>query len=216
MSGVNVEIVPELCDFWSHLPGMTPIAAIQRLRPGFPLVLRSGQLQQRRIAQLSVPSHYESPQNPEIYYEKFWHLLNQSVLDRLRSHRPVATTLSGGLDSTTVTISLLNHLTNVDAVSIVTEVFPEFDERQPIQSFLQQYPQIRWHEVNCDRAWALSEPWEQLPVTDDPVVSATIPMNLQVMERMQQLGFGLVFNGEGGDELFGNISVQDLARAILI
>ena len=102
----------------------------------------------------------------------------------------------------------------MDAVSIVTEVFPEFDERQPIRSVLQQYPQIRWHEVNCDRAWALSEPWEQLPVTDDPVVAPTLPMNLQVMEYMQQLGFGLIFDGTGGDELFeDNLSLQDLGRA---
>lgn len=203
-----------LCDFWSHPPGITPFAAIQRLRPGFALLLKSGQFQQRQIAQLSTPSNYQSAKNPEIYYEKFWYLLNQSVKDRLRSYRQVATTLSGGLDSTTVTVSLLNHLPSVDAFSIVTEVFPEFDERQPIQSFLQQYPQIKWHEVNCDRAWALSEPWEQLPVTDDPVVTCTSAMNLQVMQQMQQQGFGLIFDGEAGDEVFGNNrSLQDLVRA---
>lgn len=201
-------------DFWAHPPGITPFTSIQRLRPGFALVLKSGQLQQRRITQLSAPHHYESPQNPEIYYEKFWHLLNQSVKDRLRTHLPVATTLSGGLDSTTVTISLLNHLPSVDAVSIVTEVFPEFDERQPIQSFLHHYPQVKWHEVNCDRAWTFSEPWEQLPVTDDPVVPATLPMNLQVMQQMQKLKFGIVFDGEGGDELFNdNLSLQELGQA---
>jgi asparagine synthase (glutamine-hydrolysing) len=108
-------------------------------------------------------------------------------------------------------VSVLNHLPTVDAFSIVTDVFPEFDERKPIESFLQRYPQVRWHEVNCDRAWALSEPWERLPVTDDPLVTCTLPMNLQVMERIQQQGFGLVFNGEWGDELFYG-SIQDLAR----
>jgi asparagine synthase (glutamine-hydrolysing) len=69
-------------------------------------------------------------------------LLNQSVKDRLRTHLPVATTLSGGLDSTTVTISLLNHLPSVDAVSIVTEVFPEFDERQPFNLFYSIIPKL--------------------------------------------------------------------------
>jgi asparagine synthase (glutamine-hydrolysing) len=60
-----------VCDFWAHPPGITPFTSIQRLRPGFALVLKSGQLQQRRITQLSAPHHYESPQNPEIYYENF-------------------------------------------------------------------------------------------------------------------------------------------------
>lgn len=203
-----------VCDFWAQPPGITPFASIQRLRPGFALTIRSGQLQQRRIAQLSVPSHYESGQNPEVYYEKFWHLLNEAVRDRLRSHRPVATTLSGGLDSTTVTISLLNQHPSVDAFSTVTEVFPEFDEYKPIQSFLQQYPQIKWHAVNSDHAWAFSEPWEQLPVTDDPVVTSTLPINLHLTEQMQKLGFGLVFDGEGGDALFSeNLSLRELGRA---
>jgi asparagine synthase (glutamine-hydrolysing) len=200
-----------ICDFWAQPPGLTPFADIKRLLPGYGLILKSGQLQQRQIAKLALPEGYESPKSPDIYYEKFWHLLNQSVKARLRTHRPVCTTLSGGLDSTTVTVSVLNHLPTVDAFSIVTDVFPEFDERKPIESFLQRYPQVRWHEVNCDRAWALSEPWERLPVTDDPLVTCTLPMNLQVMERIQQQGFGLVFNGEWGDELFYG-SIQDLAR----
>jgi asparagine synthase (glutamine-hydrolysing) len=115
------------------------------------------------------------------------------------------------LDSTTVTVSLLNHLPTVDAFSTVTDIFPEFDERQPIQSFLQRYPQVKWHEVNGDDAWSLSEPWEQLPVTDDPLVTCTLPMNLQFMEQIQKSGFGLVFDGEWGDELFYS-NIKDLAR----
>jgi len=200
-----------ICDLWAHPPGLTAFTDIKRLRPGFVLILKSGELQQRQIAKLAAPERYELPKSPEVYYEKFWYLLNRSVKDRLRSYRPVCTTLSGGLDSTTVTVSLLNHLPTVDAFSIVTDVFPEFDERQPIESFLQQYPQVKWHEVNCDRAWALSEPWERLPVPDDPLVTCTLPMNLQVMEQVQKQGFGLVFDGEGGDELFYT-SIQDLAR----
>jgi asparagine synthase (glutamine-hydrolysing) len=201
-----------LCSFWAHPPGLTPFAKIERLRPGFALTLQSGQLQQQQVARFARPDRYESPRSPSVYYEKFWHLLNQSVKDRLRTYRPVCTTLSGGLDSTTVTASVLNHLPAVDAFSIVTEVFSEFNERQPIESFLQRYPQIRWHEVNCDRAWAFSEPWESLPVTDDPLVACTLPMNLKVIERVQAQGFGLMFDGEGGDEIFYT-SLQDLARA---
>jgi asparagine synthase (glutamine-hydrolysing) len=201
-----------LCNLHSHTSGSTPFEDIKRLRPGFALIIRSGQLQERKIAGFVNPEGYDLPKSSEIYYDKFWHLLNQAVKDRLRSHRQVCTTLSGGLDSTTVTVSLLNHLPNVDAFSIVTDIYPEFNERQPILSFLQQYPQVKWHEVNCDRAWSLSEPWEHLPVTDDPIVTCTLPMNLQVMQQIQQQGFGLVFDGEWGDEIFYT-SLEDLARA---
>ncbi len=200
-----------ICNLWAHPPGITPFSKIKRLRPGFALILQSGRLQQRQITQLAISESSEPQKSPEVYYEKFWHLLHQATKDRLRSYRSVCSTLSGGLDSTTVAVSLLNHLPAVDAFSTVTDVFPEFDERLPIQSFLQRYPQVKWHQVNGDRAWSLSEPWQSLPVTDDPLVSCTLAMNINLMEQIQDRGFGLVFDGEGGDELFYT-SLQDLAR----
>jgi asparagine synthase (glutamine-hydrolysing) len=208
----QIYLAHTICDLWAHPPGITPFAEISRLRPGFALILQAGRLQQRQIAQLAISAPYKPQKSPEVYYEEFWHLLHQATKDRLRSYRPVCSTLSGGLDSTTVAISLLNHLPTVEAFSTVTTVFPEFDERQPIQSFLQQYPQVNWHQVNGDRAWSLSEPWQRLPVTDDPLVSCTLAMNISLMEQIQNQGFGLVFDGEGGDELFYT-SLQDLARA---
>jgi asparagine synthase (glutamine-hydrolysing) len=200
-----------ICNLWAHPPGITPFTAIARLRPGFALVLQSGQLQQRQIAQLAISISYKSQKSPESYYKEFWHILDRAIEDRLRSCRSICSTLSGGLDSTTVTVSLLDRLSVVDAFSTVTDIFPEFDERQPIQSFLQRYPQVKWHPVNSDRAWALSEPWHKLPVTDDPLVSYTLAMNINLMEQIQNRGFGLVFDGEGGDELFYT-GLSDLAR----
>ena len=36
-----------ICDFWAQPPGITPFADIKRLLPGYALILKSGQLQQR-------------------------------------------------------------------------------------------------------------------------------------------------------------------------
>ncbi|MGB3636565.1 MAG: asparagine synthase-related protein [Rivularia sp. (in: cyanobacteria)] len=202
----EIYLAHTICNLWSHPPGITAFKDIKRLRPGFALILKSGQLQERQVTKLSTPKRYELPKSAEIYYEQFWDLFNQATKDRLRSHRPVCTTISGGLDSTTVTVSLLNHLPKIDAFSNVTTIFPEFDERKPIQSFLERYPQVKWHDVNCDRAVALTEPWDKLPIPDDPIISCTMPMNIQLMAKMQELGFGMFFGGDLGDELFdGNL-----------
>jgi asparagine synthase (glutamine-hydrolysing) len=200
-----------VCDFWTQPPGLTAFAQIKRLLPGHALILTGGQLQQRQIAELQT-THSQPRQSASDYYEQFWDLLNDAVRDRLRSHRPVCVTLSGGLDSTTVTVAMLNQLPAVDAFSTVTDIYPEFDERLPIQSFLNTYPQVKWHSVNSDDAWALSEPWDRLPISDDPLITCTLPMNLRLMEVMQQQGFGCVFDGEWGDELF-RVSLRDLAKA---
>ena len=194
-----------------HPPGITPFKDLKRLRPGHALILKSGQLQERKVASLNI-THPRSPKNPEGEYEQFWDLLDSAVKDRLRSDRSVCTTISGGLDSTTVTVSLLKQLPSIDAFSNVTTVFPEFDERKPIQSFLAAYPQIEWHDINGDRAWVFSEPWDKLPVPDDPLVATTLAMDLQLMASMQQQGFGRVFDGDWGDDIFYS-DLQGLLRS---
>jgi len=204
----DLYVAHTLCDLGSHPPGITAFQSIHRLLPGEALILHSGQLQRRKIGRLKVEENHAT-ERPERYHEKFWDLLNHAVGDRLRSCRPACVTLSGGLDSSTVTVALLNHLSSLDAFSITTDRYPEFDERQPIQAFLQQYPQVNWHSVNCNEAWSLSEPWEQLPCSDDPLIGFTMPMHLQMMAQIQQAGFGLVFDGEWGDELF-HASLYDL------
>lgn len=211
----DLYVAHTVCDLWAHPAGSTAFAQIKRLLPGQALVLQNHQLRQYQVSQLrpaeSPAAQQLTAETPDSYYEAFWDLLNQAIRDRLRSHRPVCTTLSGGLDSTTVTIGLLNQRTEIDACSIVTDCYPEFDESQPIRAFLERYPQVRWQTVNCDTAWSLTESWNGLPWPDDPLISSTLPMHLKLMQQLQQAGFGVVFDGEWGDELF-RCSLQDLYR----
>jgi asparagine synthase (glutamine-hydrolysing) len=193
-------------------PGSTPFQDIRRLVPGSVIILRAGQFQVRQITQLASPNAYDTTRSAQSYYDEFWDILNKSVKDRLRTvHRP-CTTLSGGLDSTTVTVSLLQQLSQIDAFSTVTDIYPEFDERESIATFLQKYPQTNWHPVNSDHAWSFSETWENLPVTDDPLMTCTLAMNIHLMEQIKQQGFGLIFDGEWGDEICA-IDFPDLIQS---
>jgi asparagine synthase (glutamine-hydrolysing) len=189
-----------ICGSLAHPPGITAFQEIKRLLPGSALVLKNGYLRSFRVHQLSQPDSYLSPKSPEVVYEKFWYLLDLATKDRLRSYRPVYSTLSGGLDSTTVTISLLNRLPWVTAFSYVTDKYPDLDESEAINAFLARYPQVDWRGINCDAAWALTEPWDDLPVVDDPLITCALPMNLKTMQLAQQQGFGIEFSGAWGDE----------------
>ena len=196
----SIYVAHTLCGGFAHPPGITAFKDIQRLRPGHALILKSGQFKLQPIYRLTEPERYLSPQSPSECYEKFWYLLDKVVKDYLRSYRPPYTTLSGGLDSSTVTVSMLNHLAQVEAFSVITDIYPEFDEREPIQSFLGHYPQVNWHSVNANDAWAFSEPWDKLPIVDDPFITCALPMNLLTMESAQQQGLGVEFSGVWGDE----------------
>jgi asparagine synthase (glutamine-hydrolysing) len=191
-----------LAGLQNHVPGSTPFANVRRLVPGHVLVVRSGRLTAHQVTAFAYADREDSGRSLTSYIEEFWSFLDQAVEDRLRTCKPVGLTLSGGLDSTAVAVSLLKKRPELAAFSMVTERYPEFDERQPIASFLKYYPQIQWTGVETDKAWALSEPWDELPLIDDSQISCTTGMNLQLMKRMQSQGIGMVFDGEGGDELF--------------
>ena len=198
-----------------HPPGITVFQDIKRLLPGRAIVWHRGNLQQFSIDSLKQPSRFTSFESPEVCYEEFWQILNSVTKDRLRTEQRVGTYLTGGLDSTTVTLSLLNRLPEVDAFTNTANVFPEFDEREPIEAFLERYPQVQWHGINGDRAWALQESWDELPLPDDPLVSCTMPMHLQLMQEMKRLGCQVIFEGDWGDEVF-NVGLRDLKGQSLI
>jgi asparagine synthase (glutamine-hydrolysing) len=207
-----VYLAHSICHLNAHPPGSTAFEQIRRLLPGEALLLTNGRLQTLQIGGLAIPQRYSVPVDPESEYERFGELLNRAVGDRLRTHRSVCTTLSGGLDSTTITAALLDHRHGVKAFSNITTRFPEFDERQPIQAFLDHYPQVEWQGVNGDSAWALTESWEHLPIPDDPLIACTVPMDLQLMRQMQQANCAIVFDGVWGDHLFF-AGWHDLAKA---
>jgi asparagine synthase (glutamine-hydrolysing) len=91
-------------------------------------------------------------------------------------------------------------LESVKAFSYVTDKYPYLDESESINAFLASYPQTEWQGINCDDAWALTEPWDSLPVIDDPFITCALPMNLRTMQLAQQQGFGTEFSGSWGDE----------------
>jgi len=195
-----------LLGWWNYPPGSTPFAAIRRLQPGEQLILQRGQLT-HRIQPLTpqvLPSHW----TPAHYYEAFGEVLGQAVADRLAHGRPCAM-LSGGLDSTTVAAALLKQRPTLDCFSFVTTQ-PAFDERAAIDSFLAHYPQIAWHPLDSDQVIALSEPWDALPLLDDPSIACTLPLHLSFLRQAQD--FQVVFDGEWGDEVFRE-NYRDLLKS---
>ena len=196
----------------AHPPGSTPFQSIHRLVPGEGLLLKAGRLRKLKIAELEAPKRFNKAKSADEYYEEFWQLMNAAVSDRLRSHGKVCTTLSGGLDSTTVTISLLNQLSSIEAFSNITTAFPEFDEREPIKAFLAAYPAVKWQGVNANSAWSFTESWDQLPLPDDPLSFGTLAMDLRLMKALQTADCRTIFNGIWGDHLFFT-GWQDIAKA---
>ena len=85
-----------------HVPGRTLFRAVRRLRPGQGLEVRSGTVRTfRHWRPEAAPKVWL--REPDAYAEALLELITRSVDDRLRGG-PVASQLSGGLDSSAVTV----------------------------------------------------------------------------------------------------------------
>jgi asparagine synthase (glutamine-hydrolysing) len=83
--------------------GYTPFKDIVQLLPGHCMVIRKGEeLKQKRWWHIEDHLHKDVPKTLEEQAEKFYELLKDACRIRLISDVPVATALSGGLDSSAV------------------------------------------------------------------------------------------------------------------
>jgi asparagine synthase (glutamine-hydrolysing) len=192
---------------------------IHRLTPACSLTI-SGPSNDLRIERYWKPDL--SPityQTDDQYAEHFIEILEQSIASRMRSCVPWATELSGGLDSSTVSVTaqgLLNRSGSGQRVSTFSLAQPgmPWDESQYIneitqfaglrsQSFPADYPDLDYFQ----RSAACSR--------DFPGYPNGKAMFTKMHEAMRQNGVRVLISGQGGNQLLeGNPPhLLDLAQA---
>jgi len=133
--------------------------------------------------------------------ERFRDLFADAVRVRLRADVPVATLLSGGLDSSSVTC-MAAHLSDQP----VTTFSARFDEEEFDEG---RYIEATVRHAGADgrmihpRSGALLDTLDRmLDFNDEPICTATWFAHWLVMEQVADQGFPVILNGHVGDELF--------------
>jgi asparagine synthase (glutamine-hydrolysing) len=149
--------------------------------------------------------------NDRLVYQRFRELLDQAVRCRLRSRYPVAVSMSGGLDSTSVTAMAVRHQP-VKAYSFVFEELPECDERPNLQAMIDHLG-LEFDWLNGDSLYT------RLADLDDagrssPVVNTMQRLKLSLYRAAREDGRRVILVGDGGDELYSRSTdwLRDLLR----
>jgi asparagine synthase (glutamine-hydrolysing) len=140
--------------------------------------------------------------------EKFVDLLQDAVRVRLRADVPVATTLSGGLDSSAI-LAFVKRL-GVQDHTTYTASFPGawFDEGERAREFSESLGfrsrNISRHAEQLD----LSVFGDIIKHMDGPTLNpSTIPL-WEIMQAIHEDGTKVVLDGQGADELLGGYTNQ--------
>lgn len=136
--------------------------------------------------------------------EQFNELLYTSVKRRLRSDVPIGTSLSGGLDSSTVVAISSKLQTSNYSHKCFTAVFPGFakDEsaysRKVADCFnMQQYT------VSPSAVDLISDIQNLIHFHDEPIGSASVYMQYKVYELTKSNNVKVLLDGQGADEILG-------------
>lgn len=208
---VDFKALDQLFTFWFPLSPRTFFEGISELPPGHSLTWKDGKIKVERYWELNYDPDPPGLRTEQDYAEELWHLLNDSVRLRLRSEVPVATYLSGGLDSSVVT-AIVKRLTrqHLRSFSVAFDE-PEFDESH-YQNEVVRHVGTEHQQVPC----SLSDIAQVFPDvvwhTEKPILR-TAPAPLFMLSRLvRNSGFKVVLTGEGSDEILGGYDIFKEAK----
>ena len=156
------------------------------------------------------------------YEEAFRELFTEAVRCRLRSAYPVGSTLSGGLDSSSIACVARNCLREgggrLHAFSAVFPSLPRqylrsIDERSYMRTVLDQGG-IESHEVFADLLNPIGDLEEMLWHQDDPLVPFNVYMHLGIYRAAREQGVRVMLDGFDGDTTisYGHERLPELFR----
>jgi asparagine synthase (glutamine-hydrolysing) len=133
--------------------------------------------------------------------EKFNHLFTTSVKRRLRSDVAIGTSLSGGLDSSSIAATSNELRTASQSHKCFTAIFPGFEKDESV--FSKQVSEqfgLKQYTVNIS-ADELMNDWEKLLYhQEEPFGSASVYAQYKVFELAKQHDIKVLLDGQGADE----------------
>jgi len=182
----------------------TPFASIRRLLPGMTLRWSPSGTTLRRTWDLAAVGTLPRLAAAE-YEARLLELLTEGVRSSMDRHGPTWTSLSGGLDSSTVAcLAAREPAARTGAFSLVIPDYPEANEEAWMREVIREYG-IPWHPIDIGSALPFSQPPDGF--TGEP--SASIfhaAVRKKTNELLAQHGVATVLTGDGGDAILGTFS----------
>jgi asparagine synthase (glutamine-hydrolysing) len=206
--------VGQMASLWVTVPPRTPFKRIEELPPGRILVLEQGRRTERRYWQHNFPGQHEYEERTFDYWkEQVRETLHDAVRLQLRSDVPVATYLSGGLDSSILTALVKRHHINDLTTFSVGFADARFDERQ-YQKQMVEHLQTDHRQIEVDGADIGRAFSDVVWYSERPIMRTAPAPLLRLAGLVRNTGIKVVLTGEGADEIFGgyNIFREDKAR----
>ncbi len=138
--------------------------------------------------------------------EQFKNLFFTSVERRLRSDVEIGTSLSGGLDSSSV-VAVIHQLQNTGTHKAFTASFPGFEKDETAYAKLvaKQF-NLKHYTISLSQDDIVNDLEKFLAQHDEPVSSSSVYAQYKVYELAKQHGVKVILDGQGADEVLAGYS----------
>lgn len=189
-----------------HLSGVAPpkgatqYASICEVPPAHYCLLENGRLTLHEYWQYGTRPSF-GYKNRRDYVEHFEELFKDVIAAHTRSAGPVGVLLSGGLDSSLVTLKATERNPDLKTLSLYAAGTERMDERSFSRAVSQSLG-IENTEIDASDWWTLRSDLlsdEHFDQPSQPVQSAAV---MGAYRAAEQMGIKVLLDGAGGDELF--------------
>jgi asparagine synthase (glutamine-hydrolysing) len=216
---INAEIDPaginQIFTLWVNIPPYTVFKGISELPPGHYLRISAKKTLIQAYWKLTFPDKddYDDHIPFQYYKEKLSELIYDAVTIRLRADVPVASYLSGGIDSSIIT-ALVKKYHNNDLITFsVAFADKNYDERS-YQEQMVNFLQTDHRTVLATNNIIGSYFPQVIKYAEKPLIR-TAPAPLLILSKLvRENNIKVVLTGEGADEVFCgyNIFKEDKIR----
>ena len=175
--------------------------SVSRLPPAHAMSASAAKTNSRQYWELD-PSRTVTLESDAAYEQKFRELFRQAVQDRLRTNGKIGADLSGGLDSSTVTVTARQLLSESETLHTFSDVYdeaPSSDEREFIE-LITDYDGIESNYVFLDEVGALVDIEEVVQYLDHPPYNTTHFGKWTRAKHISDAGVSVHLKGEKGNE----------------
>ena len=195
---LNLEVLQKYLDGSYKFDDIqTPFQMIHSLPPSYCMTINSEGLVKERYWEIDL-SKKLLLENDEAYYSRFNELFMESVNYRLRSDVPVGSSLSGGLDSSTV-VGAMAGLEKKELHTFSARFKSEKDEGRWIADVVSNAKVLN-HEVWPDEDGLIQEIEKITWHHEFPLGSASVYAQWCVMSMPESKGVKVLLDGQGADE----------------
>jgi asparagine synthase (glutamine-hydrolysing) len=184
-----------------HIPGHTFFAEIAQLLPAHYLIIKNGELRTCRYWDIDGAGPKRDVTGDLI--AECRELLTDAARLRLRSDVPVGGTLSGGIDSATIT-ALVDQRLATGVYHVFSVQFPghQQDESRYVSELAAQSSHVRLHMLTPRSAELVQDLPRLIWHQEEPFGDTSVYAHYRLMQLARENGVKVLLTGQGADEVF--------------